>query len=188
MDKQYFEGPPLHVAQRLLGKRFVTRIGGVTTSLIICEVEAFGGADDPASHAFAGPRVRNLTMFSEAGTLYVYRSYGIHWCANVVTGPQGEGQAVLLRGGLPEWGVETMIFRRGRETNLCDGPGKLTQALGLDGNHDGRPLWASTQVRLEHTGLQAPQWTTTPRVGISRATERRWRLITTDMGYRSSRR
>lgn len=183
-----FTGPVLEVAGRLLGKRLVTRIGGITTSVIICEVEAYGGADDPASHAFGGRRGRNRTMFARSGTLYVYRSYGIHWCANVVTGRAGEGQAVLLRGGMPERGVETMIARRGRDDHLCDGPGKLTRALGLDGRHDGWRLWDGEGVWLEETGRPAPEWRSTPRVGISKATGRRWRLVASGMGYRPPRR
>lgn len=180
-------GSATAVAARLLGKRLVTVIGGVATSVIVCEVEAYGGADDPASHAHGGPRLRNRSMFAEAGTLYVYRSYGIHWCANVVTGPVGEGQAVLIRGGLPDLGVETMIARRGREDHLCDGPGKLTQALGLGGRHDGLALLHSPQVWLEETGRAGPEWISAPRVGISKAVKRRWRWIATGTGYRPAR-
>lgn len=175
------------MAAHLLGKRLVTRIGGATTAVSICEVEAYGGADDPASHAHRGPRRRNRTMFAQAGTLYVYLSYGVHWCANVVTGREGRGQAVLLRGGLPELGVDTMIARRGREDHLCDGPGKLTRALGLEGRHDGLALSQSREVWLEDTGMESPEWRSTPRVGISKATRRRWRLVATGAGYRSPR-
>ena len=180
-------GPVLEVAEGLLGKRLVTMVGGTSTSVILCEVEAYGGADDPASHAHAGPRPRNLTMFRAAGTLYVYRSYGIHWCANVVTGPPGQGQAVLLRGGLPERGVEAMVARRGRVDHLCDGPGKLTQALGLEGRHDGLRLDDAKEVWLEDTGYRAPEWRATSRVGISKATNRPWRLLAVGVGYRPPR-
>ncbi len=183
-----FTGSGMEVAHRLLGKRLVTRIKGVTTAVLICEVEAYGGPDDPASHAFGGPKRRNRTMFAEAGTLYVYRSYGIHWCANVVTGQEGEGQAVLLRGGLPDEGVETMQVRRGREDHLCDGPGKLTQALDLNGRHDGWALRGGAEVWLEETGQPVLGWRSTPRVGISKATGRPWRLLATGLGYRPPRR
>ncbi len=177
----------LEVAARLLGKRLVTRVDGATTSVLICEVEGYGGSDDPASHAFSGSNRRNSTMFSAAGTLYVYRSYGIHWCANVVTGRKGEGQAVLLRGGLAEWGAEIMIARRGRSDHLCDGPGKLTQALGIDGGHDGLMLTEEREVWLEEGGSGAMQWRSTPRVGITKARERPWRLLAVGAGYRSPR-
>ena len=186
-SREDFSGPVLEVAAHLLGKRLATSIDGATTSVLICEVEAYGGAHDPASHAFPGPNRRNRTMFSAAGTLYVYRSYGVHWCANVVTGREGEGQAVLLRGGLPEWGVETMIRRRGRDDHLCDGPGKLTQALGMDGRHDGLVLSAGREVWLEESGMGPIEWRSTPRVGISKATERPWRLVALGTGYRSPR-
>ncbi len=182
-----FAGPVTAVAEGLVGKRLVTAIGEVQTSVLLCEVEAYGGADDPASHAFAGPTRRNRSMFADAGTLYVYRSYGIHWCANVVTGARGEGQAVLLRGGLPEWGVESMIDRRGRSDHICDGPGKLTQALGLHGRHDGIALGESTEVWLEETGMETPRWKSTPRVGISKAVRRRWRYVATGVDYRPPR-
>jgi DNA-3-methyladenine glycosylase len=174
----------IEVAQRLLGKRLVTSVGGILTSLILCEVEAYGGSDDPASHAFPGPRMRNRNMFSAAGVLYVYRSYGIHWCANVVTGKAGEGQAVLLRGGLPECGMATMIARRGRAEHLCDGPGKLTQALGIEGRHDGLTLADGKEVWLEDTGDRPPEWRVTPRVGISMGIKRPWRLVAVGNGYR----
>ncbi len=184
LGEEDYAGSAPEVAERLLGRRLVTVIGGVRTSVILCEVEVYGGSDDPASHAFGGLRNRNRTMFAPAGALYVYRSYGIHWCANVVTGQQGDGQAVLLRGGLPDEGAEAMVARRGRKDHLCDGPGKLTQALGLEGRHDGRLLWEGAEVWLEETGRTPPGWRTTPRVGISKATRRRWRIIATGMGYR----
>ena len=182
-----FAGSPPEVAARLLGMRIVTRVGGALTSALICEVEVYGGADDPASHAFGGVRVRNRSMFASAGTLYVYRSYGIHWCANVVTGPRGQGEAVLLRGGLPERGVEAMVARRGREDHLCNGPGKLTKALGIDGSHDGLSLSGGEEVWLEKSGLGEVKWTATPRVGITKAVRRPWRLLATGVGYRSPR-
>lgn len=187
LNPEDLAGSVLEVAERLLGKRLVTVIGGVTASVILCEVEAYGGRDDPASHAFGGPGRRNRTMFARAGALYVYRSYGIHWCANVVTGREDEGQAVLLRGGLPERGLDVMVARRGRDDHLCDGPGKLTQALGVEGRHDGMALSGSGEVWLEESGMGPLQWRNTPRVGISKATERLWRLVAVGIGYRSPR-
>lgn len=170
-------GDPVTAARALLGRRLVSTIGGVTVALRLTEVEAYGGADDPASHAFAGETVRNRTMFGPPGRLYVYRSYGIHWCANVVTGPPGEGAAILLRGGVPVDGVEEMTRRRGRADHLTDGPGKLCQALGLDGSHDGLDLLdPSSSVELlagdPPGGVEA-----TPRIGISRAVDRPWRFM-----------
>jgi DNA-3-methyladenine glycosylase len=170
-------GDVVEAAPRLLGRRLRSEIGGTITEVILTEVEAYGGADDPASHAYRGLRRRNAAMFGRAGTLYVYRSYGIHWCANVVTGPEGEGSAVLLRGGAPVAGREVMAARRGRSDHLADGPGKLAAALGIDGGQDGMDLLGDGPVLLV-PGPEAPgDVRATRRVGISRAVERPWRFV-----------
>jgi DNA-3-methyladenine glycosylase len=140
----------------------------------IVEVEAYD-PEDPASHSFRGRTARNAVMFGRPGRLYVYRSYGIHWCANVVCGPAGHGAAVLLRALEPTHGLERMRSRRGTEDDrlLCSGPGRLTQALGITGGHDGADL---TAPPFE---LRPPDRPATvvrsPRVGITRATEHEWR-------------
>ena len=164
------------VAPLLLGWRIRTRIGGALTELRITEVEAYH-QDDPASHSFGGPRGRNVVMFESPGRLYVYRSYGIHWCANVVCGPAGTGAAVLLRAGLPTTGLQTMIERRGRVDHLADGPGKLTQALGISERHNGVDLFSlRSEVRLL-TGPAPTDIRVTTRIGISKATEVPWRFV-----------
>ncbi len=169
-------GPVDQVARRLLGQRLVTHFG-MQTAVLIQEVEAYGGEDDAASHAFRGPTARNASMFGPAGTLYVYRSYGIYWCANVTTGPAGRGQAVLIRGGRVVQGKETVIERRGRTDHLADGPGKLTQALGITGHHDGTSV-LDGPVRLVPGPPPDPSTIrATPRIGISREVERRWRFV-----------
>ena len=164
------------VACRLLGHLLVTDFGARTV-LAIEEVEAYGGADDPASHAYRGATARNASMFGPAGTLYVYRSYGIHWCANIATGQAGDGQAVLLRGGRVVEGLETVVRRRGRTDHLADGPGKLTQALGISGDHDGTSVFGGP-VRLE-PGPEPPPASirATPRIGITREVDRPWRFM-----------
>ena len=116
---QLLAGPVLEVAPRLLGSRVSTRRDGVTTAVMLNEVEAYVGADDPASHAFRGETARNKAMFLGAGTLYVYRSYGIHWCMNIVVGEPGLPHAVLLRGGIPLAGEAMMAERRGRAGSPC---------------------------------------------------------------------
>jgi DNA-3-methyladenine glycosylase len=166
--------PVDEVARLILGSRVRSEIGGHVTEVMLTEVEAYG-SDDPASHAFHGARNANRSMFAPAGTLYVYRSYGIHWCANVVTGPEGTGEAVLLRGGVPTVGEATMRERRGRNDHLCDGPGKLCQALGISGEHDGSDL-GSGPVRLI-LGSPGDRVIATPRVGITKATEKLWRFV-----------
>jgi DNA-3-methyladenine glycosylase len=168
--------PVLEVAPLLLGWRVRTAIDGEVTEIELTEVEAYAGAADPASHAYRGPTRRNQSMFAGAGTLYVYRSYGVHWCANIVTGPPGSGEAVLLRGGVPTEGAEVMIRRRGRAKPLAIGPGNLCHALAIDAGHDGTSVIDGPVRLLRGTpphGLLA-----TPRVGISVATEHPWRFVT----------
>ena len=143
----------------------------------IVEVEAYGGADDPASHAHRGPTERNRPMFGPAGTLYVYLIYGIHNCANVVTGPVGDGQAVLIRALEPvgdRTAMERCRSRRGPE--LTNGPGKLCEALGVDRTHTGQYLLDGGAVSLdlrEHAPSEPIASST--RVGITKATNRPWR-------------
>ena len=168
-------GEVVAAARGLIGRRLRSEIGGVACEALIIEVEAYGGAGDPASHGFLGPTARNASMFEAAGTLYVYRSYGVHWCMNAVTGARGEAAAVLLRGGRPLLGEEHMRRRRGRGDHLCDGPGRLTQALGVSGEHDGTSLLDGV-VRLLGEAGENDVVIAGPRVGISRAVERRWRF------------
>ena len=155
----------------------------------ITEVEAYKGSDDPASHAYRGRTGRNGSMFERPGTLYVYRSYGIHWCANVAAGPEGVGWGILFRGGEIVDGLGVARTRRGRERDLANGPGKLTQALGVDHSHDGTFLFdGSSPIRLE-PGEPPALLMATPRVGISRAIDRPWRFVAvtpaTGVGKRS---
>jgi DNA-3-methyladenine glycosylase len=157
-------------ARALLGcTLLVDGVGGV-----LVEVEAYA-PDDPASHSYRGPRRGNATMFGPAGHLYVYRSYGIHWCANVVCCETGTGAAVLLRALEPTHGVEEMRVRRGLDDVrlLCSGPGRLTQALGISLAHDGLPL-DRAPFRLE-PAAESADVVVGPRVGISRAAELPWR-------------
>ena len=175
-------GDVLAVAPQLLGWTLTTRVGGLETRVRLTEVEAYA-PDDPAAHSFIGLTERNATMFGPAGNLYVYRSYGIHWCANVVVGESGDASAVLLRGGIPVVGQSVMEQRRGRTDHLSDGPGKLCQALGIDGSFDGEPL-TGPRVWLE-PGDPPASHQATPRIGISKATERLWRFVSRE-GERTS--
>lgn len=162
-------------APRLLGWSLVTEVGEVPTTVVLTEVEAYG-SEDPASHAFRGRRVANRAMFGRAGTLYVYRSYGLHWCANVVCGPEGVGAAILLRAGVPSVGIEEMARRRGRRDHLTSGPGKLTAALGIDASHNRLDLFApGSPIRLVK-GVGPKKVTVGPRVGISKAVDLPWRF------------
>jgi DNA-3-methyladenine glycosylase len=163
----------LEAAPALLGwTLLVDGVGGV-----IVELEAYR-EDDEASHTFGGPRGRNLPMFGPPGHLYVYRSYGLHWCANVVCAALGRGEAVLLRALEPTHGLDRMRERRGgRQPDrlLCAGPGRLAQALGLTGDHNGTRL-DSAPFRWESPSSE-PEVGRTRRIGISRAVERDWRYV-----------
>ena len=169
--------PVLEAAPGLLGYRIGTRIEGRRTEVVVTEVEAYAGYDDPASHAFRGRTPRNHAMFDDPGTLYVYRSYGIHWCINIVVREEGVPHAVLLRGGAPVEGRGVVVDRRRREDHLTDGPGKLCEALGVTGDHD-RTLVIDGPVRLRGPKLSGAV-SQTPRIGISIATERPWRYVLT---------
>jgi DNA-3-methyladenine glycosylase len=171
-------GPVLEVAPRLLGMRLRSEMDGELTEVVLTEVEAYGGVDDPASHANPGPTRRNRTMFGPPGGLYVYRSYGVHWCANIVTGEPEVGQAVLLRGGRPVVGEAVMARRRARPDRLATGPGNLTKALGINGELDGTSVLEGPVHLLD--GEQPPGTiVTTPRIGITRAVELPWRFVLT---------
>lgn len=172
--RSLLSGPVLDAARGLVGMRLVSLVDGDRVTVTLAEVEAYGGADDPASHAHRGRTRRNGSMFGPPGTLYVYRSYGIHWCANVVCGAEGVPAAVLLRGGVVVDGEATAARRRGRGDHLADGPGKLCQALGITGDLDGSSV-LDGPVRLEGPGGSRAK--ATPRVGITRAADRPWRFV-----------
>jgi len=161
-----FHQHALEVAPTLLGA--VIRANGV--ALRLTEVEAYGGAgEDPGSHAFRGPGRKNATMFGPAGRLYVYFTYGMHWCANVVCGPEGEAGAVLLRAGEVIDGIEIARERRAsakHDAELARGPARLTVALALTGADDGTDL-ATGSVRLDLPDAPAATFLTGPRTGVS---------------------
>lgn len=164
--------PALAVAPDLLG--CVLRGGGI--ALRLTEVEAYGGHDDPASHAFRGPTPRTEVMFGPPGRLYVYRSMGLHHCVNIVCGAPGTAAAVLLRAGEVVDGLDLARTRRGdvADTRLASGPGNLGRALGVTTATSGQVLgedgWSLTDGCGETVVCQGP------RVGVSRAADRPWRL------------
>jgi DNA-3-methyladenine glycosylase len=158
------------VAQRLIGATLlVDGVGG-----IIVETEAYR-YDDPASHSFAGLTRRNRAMFGPVGAAYVYKIYGIHWCLNLVCGPE-PGSAVLIRALEPRAGIERMCERRGRDDlkALCSGPGKLAQALGITGLLD-RKDFHQDPLSLELPKALA-RIIAGPRIGITRGTNLNWRF------------
>lgn len=162
------------VAPQLLNK--LLAVGDCVGRIV--EVEAYR-QDDPASHSFRGPTARNAVMFGPPGHLYVYFTYGLHHCANVVTGPEGVGSAVLLRAVEPVAGVDAMRARRQGRARLADGPAKLCQAFAIGPEHDGVDLCRDPVVGLFDDGTPPPARPLVgPRVGISKAVDVPWRWRT----------
>ena len=169
---RFFERPAEVVARELIGAVIEVRAGQAVTRGRIVETEAYLGVDDPASHAFAHRRhAGNVSVYGAPGTWYVYRSYGIHWCANLTAGGLPIAAAVLLRAIEPLEGLGLMRRRRGGVADriLANGPGKLCQALGIDRTLDGRVMRRSW-ARI-FTGTPAATVEVTPRIGISRAVD-----------------
>jgi DNA-3-methyladenine glycosylase len=170
----FFQRPAETVAADLLGTVLASSIGNRITEAIIVETEAYLGYDDPASHGYRHRRnARNAALFGPPGTWYVYLSYGMHWCANLVCQKAGLASAVLLRALEPVDGLDVMRRRRGGvpDRELCSGPGKLCQALGIDRRLDGaRMSRSSVIVRAPERG-ELPHVAATPRIGITKAVD-----------------
>ena len=169
------------LARDLLGSILITEIDGIRTSGRIVEVEAYR-QEEPASHCYRGKTERNKSMFLSGGHLYVYLSYGIHFCTNIIAGVEGYGEGVLIRGVEPMENIEVIKERRGshvRDRDLANGPGKLTQALGITLEHDGLNLLAPDASIQLLPGQPVPDEHVeqTPRIGISKAVELPWRWI-----------
>ena len=170
LAEDFFARSVHEVAPELIGSTLlVDGVGGR-----IVEVEAYD-EDDPASHSFRGRTPRNGVMFGPPGRAYVYRSYGIHWCVNLVCEPEGRAAAVLLRALEPMQGIDAMTERRGVADPrlLCAGPGRLCQALGITRAHDGLPL--DRPPFSISAPVEAVEVVATTRIGISTATDRPWR-------------
>ena len=171
IGRDSFARPVHEVAPDLIGVTFLCDgVGGV-----VVEVEAYDH-EDPAAHGYRGRTARNASMFGPPGHAYVYRSYGIHWCVNFVCEEEGSASAVLIRALEPISGIELMRERRGVEDvrALCSGPGKLTHALAISGEHDGLPLDRSPFELLPREGGE-PEIVRGLRIGISKAAEQPWR-------------
>lgn len=159
-------------ARALLGWQLVTVIDGVRTSGYIVETEAYS-QDDPASHTYKGKTIRNQAMFGPAGTLYVYFTYGMHYCVNIVTGNEGYGEGVLIRALQPKDGIEHMTLRRRglSESQLTNGPGKLVQALGIQAGVNGSQVGKSIVYLEPGLHVKNNEIMIGPRIGISKATD-----------------
>jgi len=187
---------PKQRGKRVLSRRFYARDSRELAPLLlnkvlvhgersvrVVEVEAYAGDEDPGSHAYRGLRPRNATMFGPPGHLYVYRSYGIHWCANVVCGDEGWPSAVLLRGATALTGLEEMYASRPgitRDRDLAGGPGRLCQAMGIDSTFDGTDIvTGSDGIILYDDGTPPPDDPgVSTRIGLSpgKGDESPWRF------------
>jgi DNA-3-methyladenine glycosylase len=179
LDRSFYLRDTVTVARDLLGKELVHEAGGLRTAGVIVETEAYTGPEDKGSHSYGGRRTsRNETMYHQGGTSYVYLIYGMYHCFNVVTGPEGTGEAVLIRAIEPICGIEQMEFNRGTDKliNLTSGPGKLCIAFRLDRRHNGLDL-TSSELIIADDGWNEPfEVISTTRIGIRMGVDLPWRF------------
>jgi DNA-3-methyladenine glycosylase len=186
LPRSFYTRSTLTVAKELLGKVLVRNMNGTILSGMIVETEAYLW-NDPASHSFRGKTNRNSVMFNEGGYLYVYFTYGMHYCANVVTNREGRGEAVLIRALEPFEGIEEMVKKRKIEDgarlnggfhlkNLTNGPAKLSQAMGLTKEHSGTDLLKNEIYITEGELIPRSRIVSATRIGISSAKEKKWRF------------
>jgi DNA-3-methyladenine glycosylase len=176
----FYRRPLLEVTRDLLGRLLVHHAPEGTAAVRLVETEAYDGVGrDPASHAHRGPTPRNAVMFGPPGHLYLYFTYGMHWCANVVCGPEGVAQAVLLRAGEPVLGAALLAARRpaSRPRDLARGPARLCQALGLAGWANGASLAAGPVLLTAGWPVPEDRVAWTGRVGVTAAADRPWRAL-----------
>jgi DNA-3-methyladenine glycosylase len=183
VDFSFLKGAASEVAPRLLGCVLERRINGQMLRVRIVETEAYDQTD-VASHSYNGRTPRTEVMFGPAGYLYVYFTYGMHYCCNIVVGEEGYGAAVLLRAVEPIDGIEYMEDRRGRRgIEATNGPAKLCQALGIDKAVNGEDLRGEILHLVPQPALPASAITTTTRIGITRGVDVPWRFYVTDNPY-----
>ncbi|HLP15955.1 MAG TPA: DNA-3-methyladenine glycosylase [Bacteroidota bacterium] len=193
LPRSFYTRSALVVAPELLGKQFVRTFGDLSLRGMITEVEAYMGAEDPASHAYRGQTMRNALMFGNGGHLYVYFTYGMHYCANAVTGGPGIAQAVLFRAVAPLEGIETMLEHRTAslvkndpgsakklaaiEKHLTDGPAKFCQAFAIDRRDHGTDLCGNEIYILDAPPIPRRLVHRSARIGISAGKEHEWRFF-----------
>jgi DNA-3-methyladenine glycosylase len=188
LDRPFFARYTPDVAEDLLGCLLVRRIGRRRISGRIVEVEAYRGSDDPASHSYRRATTRSSVMFGEAGHVYMFFSYGNHWCLNFTAEQAGEPGGVLIRALEPVEGVAEMVKNRGLSElqRLANGPGKLTQALAIDGGFNGEDLVTSKRIYVVDKEEAVPVMAS-PRIGISKAKELPWRFFVEGSPFISKR-
>jgi DNA-3-methyladenine glycosylase len=193
LNKNFYKRELLTVAKDLLGKVLVKKDGNEILAGRIIEVEAYNGETDAAAHTFNGKTKRNEIMFSEGGLLYVYFTYGAHYCCNVVTGIKGKGTAVLIRAVEPSDGIEIMIQNRFKREllndkeifNLTSGPGKVCSAFGININHYGIDLTGDKIYLVKSKLKKHEQIGISKRIGITRSVDLQWRFFIKDNPYLS---
>ena len=190
LPASFYSRPTLTVAEDLLGKVLVHRTPAGRAAGIIVETEAYIGEDDPACHAAPGPTIRNQPLYGPPGRAYVYLNYGIHYLVNAVTEPEGSPAAVLIRALEPVDGIPLMRKRRARsrtlrhqaprrriaDHDLCKGPGNVTHAMGISLRENRLDLLGDA-LYVEDRGVRVREITWSPRIGITKGTERHWRCF-----------
>ena len=181
LDRAFFDRPSEQVAPDLLGRILVCTLPEGTVEIRLTEVEAYSGKDDPAAHSYRGRTARNATMFGEPGHVYVYFTYGMHYCMNLVTGPGLHASGVLLRAGEVVTGAELARRRRPssrRRTDLAQGPARLTAAAGVDRSHDGLDACTDgSPFRVLHGSPAPPDLIARgPRTGVAQGADTPWRF------------
>ena len=189
LPRAFFDRAAVAVAPQLLNKILASSDGRAGR---IVEVEAYAGAIDPAAHTYRGKTRRNATMFGPPGHMYVYFTYGMHWCCNCVCGPEGDGSGVLIRALEPLHGLDRMRAARPRTTrdrDLCRGPARLAQAMGIDGAQDGIDLIGGGDgFAILDDGVAPPDHAKGgPRIGLSVGKELPWRWIVPGNRYVSGK-
>jgi len=195
LPKKFYTRPVLTVAKELLGKIFVKKDKNLLLAGRIVEVEAYDGSVDEAAHTYIGKTKRNEVMFNEGGYLYVYFTYGNHFCCNVVTGKKDEGSAVLIRAVEPLSGIKTMkVNRFGKNSltekekiNLTSGPGKICKAFNITREHYGIDLTGNKIYILNRPKIKEDLIAVSGRIGIKKSVELLWRFYIKDNPYVSRR-
>ncbi len=176
LPREFYSKDTVEVAKNLLGKKIIRKIGKHEISGIISETEAYRHKDDPASHAFNKITERNKVMFEQVGFAYVYFTYGMHYCFNIVAKtPKKEAGAVLIRAIVPEKGIEIMQKNRGNVNfnNISNGPAKLAQALNITKEHYGMDLTVKSKLYISE-GIKPKKIVASQRIGITKATDKLW--------------
>lgn len=193
LDKDFYKAEVLTVARQLLGKTLVKKDGKTVLSGRIVEVEAYDGEVDQAAHSYGGITKRNEIMFNEGGYLYVYLSYGVHFCCNVVTGVRNKGTAILIRAVEPVKGIDNMCKNRfGKKNinekeiiNLTSGPGKVCKAFGIEKRHSGFDLTGDKIFILNSSLKEKEKIVSSKRIGITRSAYLPWRFYIKNNPYLS---